>query len=314
MSDLPFFSICIPAYKRREDLCRAIRSCLDQSDNDFEVLIGDDTPDNSVGLVIADKFASESRLRYMHNQPSLRQAANVDSLFRQARGEWIVLLHDDDHLESGALAVFREQIGKFPRADLIFGKQYIESERGKRELSESEAFNEAYGRVPEAEGTLSKPKEAVLKSQIPSNGFCVRARVAKSKGYPGLPDSGDACDWAFSARMALDNCGFVYTDVYIATYSVSTNSIGRNNPGNNATLRAMKIAEQYFNDQKNSSGYLTFFRSHFGGAISQSLYHQDKRYARHLIREAWADNRIPRMLVVKQLCKMLFFGSRYKAR
>lgn len=310
MSKPPFFSICIPAYKRREDLCRAIESCLAQSDGDLEVLIGDDTPDDSVKQVVVERFSKESRVRYFHNQPSLRQAANVNNLFAEARGEWIVLVHDDDYLEPAALLVFRGQIKGFPEADLFFGKQHLESERGRRDLSEPEVFNAAYGRVPEAQGLLENPKGAVLRSQVPSNGFCVRAARAKSKGYPGLPDSGDACDWAFSARLALDGCNFVYTDVYVSTYSVSNNSIGRNNPKNDATLNAMKIGERYFADQKMNPDYLKFFLSRMGGAISQALYHQNKTYAWHLIRQAWSDRRVPRGLVFKQIVKIILFGLR----
>jgi hypothetical protein len=145
-----------------------------------------------------------------------------------------------------------------------------------------------------------------LKSQIPSNGFCVRARLAQNPGYPGLPDSGDACDWAFSARLALNSAMFVYVDAYLSTYVISRNSIGNDNPKNNATLSAMKIAEAYFYDQIETSAYAGFFASHLGGAISQSIYHSDKKYAWSLIKNAWFDKRVRRAMVARQFIKFIW--------
>jgi glycosyltransferase involved in cell wall biosynthesis len=299
------FSICIPSYKRPTDVCRAIKSCLVQT-GDFEIIIGDDTPGESVATVIEQTFPAEPRIRYQHNVPSLGQAGNVDSLFHKASGEWIVLLHDDDYLEPEALSIFRREINQYPGGTVFYGKQYVETENARRDVAQSETFNQEFFRVKERQGLVADPKEAVLLLQVPSNGFCLKAGVAKAHGYPGLPDSGDACDWAFSAQLALHESVFIFIDAYISTYVLSKKSVVRNNPKNNLTLRAMQIAERYFGGQRETPAFGLFFKNCVGGAVAQALAHGEREYARHLVKLAWQDKRVPRKAAVKAWLKCAF--------
>jgi glycosyltransferase involved in cell wall biosynthesis len=52
--DNPFISICIPAYKRTNYLKRLLDSIVLQNFHDFEVIISDDSNDNSVSELIHD--------------------------------------------------------------------------------------------------------------------------------------------------------------------------------------------------------------------------------------------------------------------
>jgi glycosyltransferase involved in cell wall biosynthesis len=305
MSAAPIISICIPTYRRPQDLCRAVESCLKQTDQALEIIIGDDTPDDSVGLVIVRRFPEEARIRYIHNVPSLQQAANVDNLFRQAKGEWIILLHDDDYLEPAALAIYLEQINKYTRGDLFFGKQHLQTSDGLRILDNSETFNKAHGRTSDDEGEISNPTESVLRKQIPSNGFCVRASLAQEVGYPGLPDAGDACDWVFGVRLALNNANFIYVNTYVSTYVLSNNSVGRNNPRGNSALCGLKTADHYLTDQKGTKAYADFLAGAIGPGISQAINHGEINYAWNLIRLAWADKHVPRGIVIREFLKFV---------
>ena len=49
---LPFFSICIPAYKNTDYLKRLLDSISIQTFRDFEVIITDDSPDETVSTFI----------------------------------------------------------------------------------------------------------------------------------------------------------------------------------------------------------------------------------------------------------------------
>src|ERR1700687_4466922 len=70
-------SVCIPTCKRPDLLQLAVKSCLDQTVLPSEILIGDDSPDDSTRLIVEALAASSPvPIRYFHNSPALGQAAN----------------------------------------------------------------------------------------------------------------------------------------------------------------------------------------------------------------------------------------------
>jgi glycosyltransferase involved in cell wall biosynthesis len=91
----PFISICIPAYKRINYLKRLLSSIQIQSFTNFEVIISDDSDDNSVQELLKqynDKFT----VFYFKNEKALGTPANWNHAISKAKGEWIKLIHDDD--------------------------------------------------------------------------------------------------------------------------------------------------------------------------------------------------------------------------
>lgn len=95
----PKVSVVIPTHRRPELLQRALRSVIDQSFTDFEVLVVDD---NSVGheaQLETEKIVREfddDRIRYIANESSQGggEARNIG--IRQAIGEFVAFLDDDE--------------------------------------------------------------------------------------------------------------------------------------------------------------------------------------------------------------------------
>jgi glycosyltransferase involved in cell wall biosynthesis len=104
-------SICIPAYKRTAYLKRLLDSIAIQTYKDFEVIVSDDSPDDSVKLV-CNEYASQFKLLYYKNSVALGTPANWNSAITKANGEWIKIMHDDDWFaHKDALSVFASHIG-----------------------------------------------------------------------------------------------------------------------------------------------------------------------------------------------------------
>lgn len=95
----PFISICIPAYQRVHYLRRLLNSLVDQLFRDFEVVIGDDSKDDTVWHLV-EEFQEKLPIAYFRNIPSLGTPANWNFTISKAKGEWIKLIHDDDWLTS----------------------------------------------------------------------------------------------------------------------------------------------------------------------------------------------------------------------
>lgn len=112
-------SICIPAYKQPKLLKTAIESVLMQSFTNFEIIISDDTPDDSVKQIV-DQFKVDS-IRYFKNEKPLGSPENWNNAIRHAKGVYIKILHHDDHFTTkDALEKFVTAFSSSPSADLAF--------------------------------------------------------------------------------------------------------------------------------------------------------------------------------------------------
>lgn len=94
-----FISICIPAYKRTSLLKRLLDSIVVQTFKDFEVIVTDDSPDNSVQEV-CESYNARVPIKYFKNLNPLGTPENWNESIRRATGEWIKIMHDDDWFSS----------------------------------------------------------------------------------------------------------------------------------------------------------------------------------------------------------------------
>jgi len=98
-------SICIPAYKRPENIDRLLSSISIQTFQDYEIIITDDSGDDSLKNVL-EKY-KELPIFYYKNEKALGTPANWNYGISLAKGEWVKLMHDDDWFaDETSLAIF----------------------------------------------------------------------------------------------------------------------------------------------------------------------------------------------------------------
>jgi glycosyltransferase involved in cell wall biosynthesis len=106
----PLISICIPAYKRIAYLKRLLDSIDKQTFLNFEVIITDDSPDNSISDFLRQNNYSFI-YQYIKNEPAKGTPLNWLEGIKYAKGEWIKIIHDDDWLTNGnSLQLFANAI------------------------------------------------------------------------------------------------------------------------------------------------------------------------------------------------------------
>jgi glycosyltransferase involved in cell wall biosynthesis len=119
MVSTPFISICIPAYKNVNYLKRCLFSINEQTYKNAEVVISDDSNDDSVKKFL-DSFNLSFPLIYIRNKKSLGSPANWNNAIKHAKGNWIKMMHDDDWFATPqALSIFANATTK-TNADIIF--------------------------------------------------------------------------------------------------------------------------------------------------------------------------------------------------
>lgn len=94
--DHPLVSIVLPTYRHPEAIRKALASALSQSLKSLEVLVIDDSPDDSTAAVVAEIARTDERVRYYHNAPRLGFVKSLNFGLQHARGKYVARLDDDD--------------------------------------------------------------------------------------------------------------------------------------------------------------------------------------------------------------------------
>jgi glycosyltransferase involved in cell wall biosynthesis len=95
------FSVVIPTRERAATLRHCLRSCLDQQFDNYEVIISDNQSSPATRAVVDE--AASSKVRYVRTPAPLAMASNWDFGVSQARGEYVLVVGDDDGLLPHAL-------------------------------------------------------------------------------------------------------------------------------------------------------------------------------------------------------------------
>ena len=117
MTATPFFSIVIPTRNRADLLRQAIRTALNQTFDDYEVVISNNSSTDHTDDVMAEAAGASSRIRHYRTSSTLSMADHWEHVLQYPRGEYVTYLSDDDALAPNALAVaaraIRETGAKF---------------------------------------------------------------------------------------------------------------------------------------------------------------------------------------------------------
>ena len=203
----PLVSIVMAAYRSDPvHLLAAVDSALAQTCADIEVLVGDDSPTDSLRSVVASR--QDVRLHYRHHLPALGVAANHWAAFRQARGEYIAVLNHDDWLAPEFVATLLGELQREPRAVLAFCDHWVIDVAGQRLPEESDRNSRAWGRAVLQPG-LHRPLGALLAAQtIPMAMGAVFRRAALPALLPA--EAGPAYDLWLTYLLARTGGGACY--------------------------------------------------------------------------------------------------------
>jgi len=105
---MPLFSVLIPTRNRADLLKYAIQSVLNQDFGDYELIVSDNNSSDNTREVV-ESF-NDSRVRYVNPRRYLLSADSWNFAYKQATGDYILALGDDDYLVSGALKQVRKVI------------------------------------------------------------------------------------------------------------------------------------------------------------------------------------------------------------
>ena len=294
----PKVSVCIVTYNQDKYIDQCLQSILNQRlDFDFEVIIGDDCSIDGTREIIKkyeDKYPNTIKLILHKN--NVGAIANIVSVYKQARGEYIAHLDGDDYASPDKLtkqvaALDKNKDCSICSHDIItVDKNSVELKR-KKKFSSSEKKNRDY-----------------LISHLPffAHSSKMFRNDSESMYYADLPS--DTVDFELHLRHLNNNSVFHIAE-FLGFYRVGVGIATSNNKINPALPAAIRrvfkelISENTSSYSKNKlySIYSSFILRYATGSFMLGDLNNGKKYAEESLRI--------KLYSVKQMLIIIFFRS-----
>jgi glycosyltransferase involved in cell wall biosynthesis len=90
----PKISVCVPTFNRSVLLEQCVASLVRQTREDIEILVSDNCSSDDTAAIVAS--FNDPRLQYFRNSENIGAVGNINRVIGRARGEYVVIAHDDD--------------------------------------------------------------------------------------------------------------------------------------------------------------------------------------------------------------------------
>jgi glycosyltransferase involved in cell wall biosynthesis len=206
-------TIAIPTFDRLEYLKEATASALAQTYRQIEILIGDDGPTKAIEEWASSVIARDGRVRYQRNRRNLGLAGNWNALADSARGEFLVIIGDDDRLLPDFVGRLTQVIQ--PAAQVAFSNHFVIDSAGVCMESESYDCTRRYGRDRLGAGEVPNAAAAVWQNSVPMSAALLRTRDVQQLRFK---EDLNTPEIEFFARLANEGARFVFTPEYLTEY------------------------------------------------------------------------------------------------
>ena len=202
----PRLSVCLPTYNGEAYVAEAVRSVLEQSYTDFELVAVDDGSSDRT-LDILQTF-SDPRLRIYQNPQRRGIPGNWNVAVGLARGEYVCVFHQDDVMLAGNLARKMALFNADPSLSLVHSRA--------EPIIESDAPNRLSDWMEKAETDFVEDGEGYFrKLLLRGHGICAPTVIVRRKqlaAIGGFNEAlGFACDYEMWMKLCLDGrVGFIH--------------------------------------------------------------------------------------------------------
>lgn len=184
-----FFSVIIPTYNRAAFIERTLRSVLEQSYDNYEIIVVDDgSADNTKAIVENSIKEQPERIRYIYQVNAERAAARNNGT-RHAEGDYVIFFDSDDLLYPDHLRTAAEAIEKHDQPAFLH-LRYDVKDPSLKLIREGPSFSEP-------------PNKKIIEGNFLScNGVVVRKDVALANPFNETRELSAFEDWELWLRLA----------------------------------------------------------------------------------------------------------------
>lgn len=161
-----FFSVIIPTYNRPDRIFNAVKSVLNQSFSDYEIVIINDG--STIEYTEFEEFIkNEPKINYT-KQSNTYLAGARNAGMKHAKGDFICFLDDDDvYLPNHLDALYNAIISNKNKKALYHTRTYIKYEDGSLK------------KINEIKTNYNSNIDKILSDRFPTNAACIHSDIAK---------------------------------------------------------------------------------------------------------------------------------------
>ena len=183
----PLITVSVPTYRRPSLLLQCLHSVFQQNYRPLEIDVSDNSSTDEAEQLIAGLTPPEGiTIRYWRNVPASNLVGNINKLFAEARGERLLVLHDDDALLPGAIEALDEAYRSSPDVICAYGIQECITPFGMISPKDTETHSKVGNRTSEYSGLHYDLLVRALWRQVPCDGFLIDTRAARQIGYRSM--------------------------------------------------------------------------------------------------------------------------------
>ncbi len=166
-------SVIMPIYNAEKYVYKAIESIVNQSLEEFELILLDDGS-SDMSMKEAGKFADDKRIRFLYNKKNEGIAYSRNRLIKECWGKYIALMDDDDIAPPERLKKEKEYLDKHKEIGVVCGRAADIDEKDNiiRPFSSISYYNPKFLHVMMLfEDPISNGSAMIRKSVIEDNGL-----------------------------------------------------------------------------------------------------------------------------------------------
>ncbi len=198
---MPKISVCIPTFNRISLLPCAIASILNQSEQDFELIVCDDGSSDGTPEFMSEY--TDHRIKYIRHPQNIGKSNNMRSGFDAASGEYFIKFDDDDRLTPDFLATTAVILDQDSSIDFVGTDHWIIDINNIRDKAKTEENSRRWGRKNLPAGIVDNLLEVVFVHQSFQIGATLfRRKTLQELGFL-LPNMQNCEDNDLFVRLAL---------------------------------------------------------------------------------------------------------------
>ena len=223
MKHIPFFSIGLVTYDRPLMLIEAIKSVLNQTFDDYELIIGNDNPEKTISASTVG--IDDPRLVFVNNTRNVGEINNLNLVLEKARGRYFTWLGDDDAYFPTFFESVHKSLEEFGPLPCVFTSYYA----GSHYPRDAEITIVADGKLFEGRKFLSQYLERNIRLQGCYGVFdkeCIKKMGGMEELNPGFSPGSD--------QLLAIRCGslerVIYIDAPLIFYRTHPGSLSLTSP------------------------------------------------------------------------------------
>lgn len=152
-------TLAIPYYSRPDYLRATIESALGQSQEDWRLLVVDDSGEDAEAEEIVNSFR-DPRMSYLRNSENLGMIPTWNRCLDEASSDLVTLLHADDELQPDYVSLMSGLASQHPQAAAFFCQADIIDAQGNSHFSFADYYKKFL--IPSRDRSLADPDQIVL--------------------------------------------------------------------------------------------------------------------------------------------------------